>query len=726
MTAQIQPSNSNITLPSSLDGASEGGINLGVILETLKRRAVLIAGITAAVGGAAGLRAYTNPAIYSASFDFLIQPLSVESEVLGDPLIEQETSLSLEDQIQILTSPGVLDPLVSEVRAQGMEDCTPPVSGSADTLQEEELQRQCYTIINSNLSVEGFPESDIVQAIYSSESESNAKYIADLAAQTFLDYGLSSRQRNIQQGLDFLDSKIPDLRQEVRGFENQIQNLQQTFNFLSIESKGGNVSGQVSNFENQYLDILIELEQKLDLYESLKTELATSSIETAVSPALSDNGRYQNLIADLLALDNQIAEASSIYTDNSPEIQVLNDQRENILNLLTREGRLAEQEVLSEIDVLASQELALSRTLEDLNIDIDEIATLSRQFTELQRELEIATNNLGQLMARRATLQIEAAQRELPWELITPPRVSKEIPSLFNSIAVGSLLGFLLGMGIALALDAQKGILYTAKDLKRVTPVTILSIIPWNESVLKGHEKYQLETLFQPSTSKLSFDSTATLSNGGLEPDGMHEFKEAFRSLVANLQRVDVERPIKSLTISSADDQVSDATTAAYLAWSAAETGNRVLLIDADLRDPSLHTLLDLNNEKGFSNVLSGDLELKNALCKSTIESNLFVLTAGSAYLEPAKILTVSRIRKFLSLIGSHFDLVIFSSPSFLDYADSALIAGETDGLALVSNLGKVKSAQLEQNLEKVWVSKIPLVGIIAKEAAPKFSLLGV
>ncbi|MGF1570553.1 MAG: GumC family protein [Nodosilinea sp.] len=730
-TQTFQPSLSTQALPP-VDPGTEGGLNLGDIVSTLKRRALLIVGITAAVAAAAGVRAYLSPPSYSGTFEFLIQPQSAESEVVasdgGDPLVAQQANLSLEDQIRILTSPGVLKPLIDEVRAQELEGCVPPNSETSTDAAEANLQRQCYSKIQGRLVVTGSKGSNIVSSSYTSETPENAEIISNLAAQTFLDYGLASRQRDIQQGLDFLDDKIPDLRAEVGQKESEIQNLQQAYNFLSPDTKGGQISGQIGSFENKYLELLIEMQQKLDLYDSLRQELARTPGDAAVSPALGDSSRYQKIIGDLLALDNQIAETSSLFTDSSPDVQSLYDQRANLLALLAREGENAERELLSQIEVLASQEAALSSTLEDLNLDIDEIANVTRQFTNLGRELDIVSGNLGKLLDRRATLQIELAQRQLPWELITPTSVSKEIPSLGNSLAVGAILGLLLGSGLALALDTQKDVLYTAKDLKRVTPVPILGVIPFNSAVERGYTEEYLLSLYPPISSNGNSAEGARLGrspDNNLVPlDGINALKEAFRSLVANLQRAGGANPLKSLVISSVDNEVADSSTAAYLAWAAAEMGSRVLLIDADFRFPHLHKFLELPNEKGLGNILSGELDLKHVIKRSPVEPNLFVLTAGSSDVDPARLMSSGKIRQFVAKTEAYFDLIIYDAPPFSDYADAALLSAEASGLVLVSQLGTVKSAQLEQTLEKLWISKIPLIGLIAKEAANKMVLL--
>ncbi|OKH48401.1 hypothetical protein NIES30_10260 [Phormidium tenue NIES-30] len=714
-------------MAAGADSGSEGGLDLGSLLSTLRRRLLLIAGITAALAGAAGLRAYLSPPSYSATFEILIQPQSAETEVISSlsevPVNQQETELTLGDQTRILTSPGVLKPVVDDLRAKGLEGCVPPAQAASTGTSEEELNRTCYSQVKSRLGLQLTKESRIVRATYRGASSQDVEYVANLIARTFLDYGLASRQRDLQQGLKFLEDKIPDAGKRVDELQGNLQSLRQGSNLITPEAEGSKLSGQIADFENEYRAVLIELEENLTRYEELERQLSDRPQDVSVSSVLSSNSRYQTLVEQLLTLDSQIAQASTIFRSTSDDMQVLQEQRQNLLALMAREGANAQQELMGQIEVLAAREAALSSTLANLNVDVGQLAGVTREFTDLERELTIANTNLSQLLERRETLQIEAAQRELPWELITPATVATDVANLSNNLVLGGLLGLLLGVGLALALDSQKDVLYTARDLKRVTPVPILGLIPHNGAVERGYDEQHLLSLYQVIDEMLNGQGP---KKGDLPIEDLYAYREAFRSLVANLQRLDADRPLRSLVISSADNQLADSTTAAYLAWAAAELGNRVLLIDADFRFPHLHNFLELPNQQGFANILAGELDLKNVIKRSPTEPNLFVLTTGTTEIDPARLLSSSKMTQFVAKTESYFDLIIYDSPPFSEYADAALLSAETSGLVLVSHLGTVKSIQLEQALEKLWIAKIPLVGLIAKEAVSKLSLLPV
>ena len=713
-------------------------LDLGRVFSALRRKALLILVITLATGAAAGLRAKLSPPTYSAGFEILIQPprgeAQVASEITGQPRQPNDSLLSLDDQVKILTSPGVLNPVVNSVKAENLPICSDVFLETTGTSSEPGFQvnpqETCYERIRWQLSIQltevpnNAQASRIFQSYFTGSTPEEVQRIADLIAQRFLDYGLETRQRDIQQGIAFLDDKLPEVRDQVDALQKELEALRQNNNLITPESRGTQLTSQINTYESEYLNVLVELEGTINLYKSLQRQLATQPQDQAVSSVLSDNARYQVLIQELLRLDSEISAASTLFLDSSPDLQALQEQRQNLLQLLNREGSNALQELALQIDGLATRKAALQQTLTSLSVEVDSLASVARQFTDLDRELLIATENLTQLLARRETLQIEAAQRELPWELITPPTLTVSTSSLPRDVGLGLVLGLLLGVGVALLLDTQKDVLYTTSDIKRVTPVPILGLIPHNEVVERGYDESHLIKLYQRVPAIANGSSRPPLTNGLVPPDSLHAFKEAFRSLMANLKRIDSEKPVRSLVICSTDAQLADSTTAAYLAWAAAEMGNRVLLVDANFRLPHLHNFLALPNDKGLSNILAGELELKQVIKRSPVEPNLFTLTAGSATGDPVRLLSSTKIQQFIAKTESYFDLVIYDAPPFTEYADASLIAAEASGLALVSNLGRVKSAQLEQALEKLWISKIPLLGLIAKEYAPKGALL--
>jgi receptor protein-tyrosine kinase len=191
------------------------------------------------------------------------------------------------------------------------------------------------------------------------------------------------------------------------------------------------------------------------------------------------------------------------------------------------------------------------------------------------------------------------------------------------------------------------------------------------------------------------------------------DFDEAFRSINANLRLLNYANPIRSFVVSSATPGDGKSTVAVNLAKAAAAMGQKVLLVDADLRSPQIHGMMGLSNEGGLSGVVSEGMVLEEAIERSPFDENLFVLTAGPLVADPTKILASERVRELIEECASTFDLVIFDSAPLLGRADASLLAAGTDGLMLVVGLGKTEREALTWALDDLSMAGVPVLGTI-------------
>jgi polysaccharide biosynthesis transport protein len=704
------PPNLNSVQP---DDSAEGGLNLGQLLDTLRRKAILIAGITAAMAMLAAIRALTDTPIYQTGFEILIQSTNAETEIISsipDTLTNSGTSgssprqqLSQGDQLKILTSPKVLLPVVEQ-----LQTAYPNIT---------------YGSVAQNLSVTPIgQDSNIVQITYRSQNPEEVEVVADRIVKAYLEYSLESRQADIKRGIAFLEVKLPDLEKRVNLLQEQLQQLRIQNDLIDPESRGSQLSGQVNVFTQQELETQVQLDQARALYSDLRQQLVRQSQESAASSALSQNPRYQALLNQLLELDGQIAEASTLLLENSPDMQVLQEQRQNLLALLEREGQQAQREVIGQIRQLETRQRSLNNTLDSLNANVEDLSGISRSYTDIQRDLQIATENLTQFLAKREALQIEVAQREEPWELITPPFAPQpSTSSLMQNLVLGAILGLLLGTGVALALDKVTDVIHTSEDLKRITQFPLLGIIPSNEEIQTEIES-NLNASIEQIGAVMQRDYGAASKNGSSTPHPETLFSEAFRSLYASLQLLNPVKPLRSLVISSATPLEGKSIVAIHLAQAHAAMGKHVLLVDANLRHPKLHDYLQLNNSVGLIDLISGAIGPGKAIQPSQSSPNLHVLTAGSMFLDPTRLLSSQKMQFLMDQLLNTYDVVIYDSPSLLGVTDTYLTAAHTDGIILVAELGKLKRTLLEQALEQLNVLGTPIIGAVARtDKLPSF-----
>lgn len=704
--------------PSASERLSEedGGLNLGALARALLRNWWVIAGVTAATTALAALKVLSEQPVYTSGFEVLVQAQSTETEVISN-VPETLTALDEDvvdgDLLKILTGPQVLQPVVEGIKERYPDFCPPVVT--ADEVLETAFD-PCYQVLAQRLNVNALAQdSEIIRVTLRDEDPQLTQVVLALVSRAYLAYSLESKQTDIRRGIEFVEQKLPDLRSEVNSLQDQLQALRISSDLIDPESRGGQLSGQVGAFSQQQLELEIQLAQNRAVYENLQQQLAGSQ-EQASSSALAQNPRYQSLLNSLLELDAQIAEASTIYLDSSPDMAVLKEQRQNLLVLLEQQGEQSQREVISQLQELEARDQSLRRTLAGLSEDVDELAGISRQYTDIQRELAIATENLNQFLAKRAALEIDAAQREIPWEIITPPTEPvAQLPSMLQNLVLGGTLGLLLGSAVALLLDKTTGVIYSDEDIQRALQLNILGRIPTPTVPTATPTK---------STKRLGRGAAAQNGNGGVAtlPDNIDTyaedpFMEAFRSLYTNLRLSSIDRPLKSVAVSSVAAGDGKTVTAIHLAEAAALLGQRVLLVDTNLRDPKVHSYLKLPNERGLIELALSSAEslpLNNFLHEPV--SGLKVLCAGAQRHDPGRILTSNRVRRIIEHLKTKFDLVVFDTPALLGQSDAYLVAEQVDGLLLVTQPGKLKQSLLDQAMTQIRIANVNVLGIATRE----------
>lgn len=674
----------------------EGGLNLAAVLETIRRRALLVASITAAVAGAAVLKALTDTPIYQGRFEILTEPVTVETQVISSVTDTLSSDRQPEETLdatktRLLKSPILLSPLVERLQSK-----YPDIS---------------YETINSNLTVE-IIEPNLLNISFQNSNPELVEDVLDLLAEQYLEYSLNERRTDILQGADFVDAQLPMLRSRVESLQTQLQGIRQQYNLVDPEIKGEQLSAQLKDVEAQKLSTQVELDVAENLYSNLQQELSQQPVEAVSATALKENPRYQNILTQVKEIDSQIAKQSVFFLENSREMGILREQRQNLLSLLQAETQQANRELASRLQELRARRQALVENTERLNLQMKQLSEVLRRYTDVQRELEIATNNLNQFVVKREALQIDAAQREIPWKLLlspTEPQASSS--SLGQNLAMGTVLGLLLGVGAAMMLEKLSNILHSQKEIKEVTQLPLLGTIPFDKSLQRPPAEPNF--VLADQGQELSYGTSP-------QPLGSPSVVEAFRSLYTNIRLLNPDAPIRSLVISSAVPGEGKSTVAVNLARAAASMGQQVLLVNSDLRNSGRATpqKMQIKGGPGLTDLISGIRpDAEHFFQKVHPQKNLFFLASGPMPPDPGALLASEKMRNFMEEMRNTFDLVIYDAPPITGLSDVNLLAPHTDGVLLVTNLGQLKRSTLEQALEELKITVTPIIGTVANQA---------
>lgn len=680
----------------------EGGLNVGQIGATLRRRSLMILGITGIFAVGTVFKTEKSPLVYQGKFEILTRSVSAESQVTANlpqslnNQQEEKTNVLEPEQdtkttIKVLQSSGVLNSVISSLNSQ-----YPDLS---------------YELLLKNLKI--LPtEKNILEIQYSSGNEKQTQDVLDALAKAYLNYSLNERRTDVEQAINFVQARINEhngLKIKVASWQDKLATFRRRNNLVTPEQKVTEVSTHIATLTQQQLENKVQLEQMLAQYKDLQAELAQQPIERSGNSILSANPRYQKILDTVQEVEIEQKKSSAVFTDAVPTIQTLNNKKANLLPMLQAEEQRVLREFQSRIDELTARDRSLNGKINSLNIYLKQLATLSRDYERIQQELKIANDNLNQFLATRQALQIELSQKQQPWKLLNPQVSTPEAftvegisPNAKTNLLLGGMLGLLLGTGAALLVDKLSNVVYTNQELKDITSLPILGAIPLKKEYL--------------ATSQTSNSHTDNSFNLPL-------FFEEFRSLYANILLLGSDSPIRSLVISSATPGEGKSTIAMQLAQAAAAMGQRVLLVDADLRFPTLHKFAGAMNIQGLTDVISHDLDWHNAIERSHQEENLYILSAGQTPPDPIRLLASQKMQDLMNELQISFDLVIYDTPNLLGVADANLLAAHTNGMMLVTELGKLKRTALQKALEELQISGTPMLGIVANKSQEDISI---
>lgn len=687
----------------------EGGLNLVEFKETLLRRIPLIASFTIFTASLALIKAIVSPPIYSAGFEILSEPVAIETRVTSSTdansqdTREEIATVELDEvQLKILKSPKLILRVV-------------------DALQSEYPLLNYKTIVE-DLNIETNETQNVLLVNYQHENRQQVLDVLNTLSQVYLDYSIEKRQSGVKRGIEFLEKQLPLARTRVEEFQKQLQELTQKYNFINPEVQANQLAARLESAIEEYQQVEAELKAKQVVSENLVEEL---SQQPTTSTTAMDVGttRHQELLRELREIDSEIARKSVIFSDRSHQMQTLQEQRAEIVGLITMEGETDRQKVSNQLEALQSKQVDIQARIDNLQEQIEQWSIIASEYNNIRQQLNIATNKLNGFVAQRDALSIDAAQREAPWQLLTlAGEPQANTASAINYLVLGATLGLFIGVGTALVLDKYGNKIYTHAQVRQIANLPVLGMIPHDPTSGKKsfltEEKKRIAAIATGENTVESELQIYRQNNALLEL--ISPSVEAFRTFAANLGLFDADNLIQSFIITSAIAGEGKTTVTFNLAKAVANVGRRVLVIDADLRsEDRLTNKIGLSQANGLTNfLLEPDADWRSFIQPSPVEENLYILTSGNARtsLEPSRLLTSSKMQTLCEQLKVDFDLIVYDMPPTIGYADVSLLKANTDGVVLVTGLGKVDSFKLKEALNQLSLSRTNILGIVVNE----------
>jgi polysaccharide biosynthesis transport protein len=363
----------------------------------------------------------------------------------------------------------------------------------------------------------------------------------------------------------------------------------------------------------------------------------------------------------------------------------------------------------NQIQILEARNRAVNQSRGAFEDRLQRFPAISRRYNDLTRELDISTQTLNRLQTQQESLRVETAQTEVPWELISEPIIPRDkdgnpvpLPSQASRWVLGGVaMGLLLGSLLALLLEKYRNVFYSVEDIQESIQLPLIGIIPFSRGAKQA--------LDFSSAFSSSVGDDVTVSDSRL---GTALFREAFSDLYSNIRLS--QPPIRSLMVASPESGDGKTTMAVYLAQTAAGAGQRVLLVDANMRQPQVHNRLDVPNTGGLSGALARGFNVEEFVQQSPLDDNLYVLTAGPAVPGSARLLGSDQMKRLMEKFQQQYDLVIYDTPHLYGLTDASFLTTQVDEVLMVIAANRTNRTSVERVLSKLMTLRLSSISMVA------------
>src|SRR4051812_7574977 len=561
----------------------------------------------------------------------------------------------------------------------------------------------------SELKVRRDTSSRLVFLKFSSHNAVLAATILNTLISQYVDSNFETRHEAIAQSSEWLSRELDDVRQKMTQSNQALAKFQRANGIADMGEDRSTLAEQMGELDRQLGQAQSERIQN----QSYLRQIQTSGPE--VLPQVRNNPVVQSLVQKLGEARSQIAEASVIYGINHPTVKKLRNQADELESQITAQRNAIVSELNANAAAARSRENLLGLQIEDATQELNKVA----QYNSLKKQAQAASDLYNGLYAKIKEAGIAAASKSSNIRVVDRARVL-DTPTkprlLFNflgSVAVG-LIG---GIFIAFGREHFEGRVHTAEDVRRVTGLSSIAMIP---EFAGGHRGLRLNPL--TASPALSAGVARQPAEKFLLSRPNSPEAEAMRSLYTSVMLARPENPPKAILIASPFQGEGKTTVAINLALALAQRG-RTVLVDADLRRPGVALAFGLTESKGLSEVLSGAIRLDRVLVPSLISPNLSVLPAGSASIPAAQLAASEAMGTVINLLREQFDHIVVDSPPILAFSDGRALSPLVDGVILVGRSGSTTGQALARSMELLAdVHSAPVLDVVLN-AATHFNL---
>jgi capsular exopolysaccharide synthesis family protein len=558
------------------------------------------------------------------------------------------------------------------------------------------------------LRVTLIPNTRIIEIHYNSPDPQLAAAAVNTLASTYVEQNFKTKFESTMQASDWLSKQLVDLQMKVETSQEKLVRYQKEHEILGTDEKTNIITSKLDELNREMTQAESDRMQKEAVYRQTQSNdpvAIAAAITTTGNGSLATSGLLDRLREQQATLGIQIADLSTQFGPQYPKVLQLNNQLKEIDHQLQLETVKAVDHLKEQYLAALQRENMLRDAFDKQKQEANKLNESAIEYSILKRDLDSNRTLYEGLLEKLKEAGVTAGLRSNNFRIIDAARVPTfpSEPNIPRNLSFALVLGLISGVGLAFVLENLDNTVRTPEQATALSGLPALGMIPLgSKSGNRG-----------PTGKRLALTASKEVMETVTQIRPQSQMAESYRALRTSLLLSNLGAPPKVIVVTSARPQEGKTTTSINTAIVLAQKGVRVLLVDADLRRPSVHKTLGMGLRSGLSNVLTGTATAEQTITTSPILPNLFIMPAGTPPPNPAELLASSNMRDLIIELRGQYDHIVIDTPPTLSVTDAVVLAPRADATILVIRSGQTTKQALRRSRDILMQVNAHVAGVL-------------
>ncbi len=633
--------------------------------------------------------------------------------VLGEEATEianNDADQFLATQVKLIESDSVLRPVVDKFRLREVEkDALEEAVDNSDT----SLQAP---VILKRLKISRPPNTYILQISYRSANRQLAADVANAIASSYLAHTYRIRYKATAGLSEFMERQLEELKAQMEKSSQALAKFERDLSVINPEEKTNILSARLLELNTEYTKAQANRVSKEAAYNSVRS----GTLESA--QASSQGEALKKLTETLHEAEQHFAEVKRIYGINHPEYKKAETKVAEVRSQISETRASIAERVEAEYHEAMDREAMLAQSVQETKAEWDSLNARSFEYQTLKREAESDKKLYEELVRKIKEAGINAGFQNNSIRIADEarPGLKPVFPRTWLNVLLAFLFATFFGIGAAVLSDVLDNTVRDPDQVMRLMNTDVIGSLPsvkdWRRRLSPIQAPEALQAVLANGNGNGHTAPAAALARiGAVADQALSNYEEAIRTLRNSILLTDFDRRLRSVLLTSASPSEGKSTVAAHLAATHAGQHKRTLLIDGDLRRPSVHRLYQVPNSVGLSNVLLQQISWRDALIRIEEPQGLDVLPAGPSTRRASDLIGLG-LAELVEEATREYDLVVLDAPPLLGFAEPLQMATAVDGVIVVARAGDTSRKALSSVVTTLTRLRANLVGVVLNE----------